>query len=368
MFSKINYYIFKRFLFTFIVTLLILSTILFVGDFVEQFRKSTGKNVPINIIIQLAIFNFPNLINYTLPITSFFGSILAFLILIRNSESIVINGMGISNLKLVLPAAILYFLIGVLFITIVNPLIAAFDDKYTDLKYEYIDRVDKFASITKNGLWLKQENSENGLTSVLYSAETNDQGKILHNFMLLEYDNKGAFNGRIDGKKAQLNNGYWEMFDAQVTPKYQETKFLKKLEYVTNIKSNDISDSLSSPSSISIWRLVTFINFLEDLGYSAVDFKMHLYGLISLPFFISALVFLAFSLVQGLKQNDKISKCLINSLIIIFFLYFISNLFNALGATSQIHPLIANFSMPVITVFLATGLYQYAELKRKKII
>ena len=368
MFNKINYYIFKKFLYSFLITFIILASIIFIGDFVEQFRKTAGKDVPFNIILQLTIFNFPNIISYTLPITSFFSSILALLILIRNSELTVISGMGISNIKAILPALILHFFIGITFITLVNPLIAIFDDRYSNLKYEYIDRVDKFASITKNGLWLKQDNYETNLTSVLYAKSTEQEGKILNFFMLLEYDDKGTFNGRIDGEKAELKNGYWKMSEIQVTPKYGETTYLNHLDYKTNIKPNDISDSLSSPSSISIWRLLTFISFLEELGYSAIDFKMHLYSLISLPFFISSLVLLAFSLIQGIKQNDKFSKIIFSSLILIFFFYFISNLLNALGSTSQIHPVIANFSMPLITFSIAIFIYQYWELKRKKIL
>ncbi|MBD1141941.1 LptF/LptG family permease [Pelagibacterales bacterium SAG-MED32] len=368
MLNKINYYILKKFLYSFLITFLILSSILFIGDFVEQFRKSAGKNVPINVILQLAIFNFPNLISYTLPITSFFSSILAFLILIRNSERIVISGMGISNIKIIIPAIFLYFILGTIFITLINPLISVFDDRYSDLKYEYIDKVDKFASITKNGLWLKQDNYENGLNSVLYAKETKDQGNTLYDFMLLEYDNKGVFNGRIDGNKAKLEDGYWEMYDIQITPKYGETNYKEKFNYRTNIKSEDITDSLSSPSSISIWRLLTFINFLEELGYSAVDFKMHLYGLICLPFFLSSLVFLASTIVKEIKPNDKFSNVIISSLIIIFFLYFISNLLNALGSTSKIHPIIANFSMIIITLLIASIIFYYSELKRKKII
>ena len=368
MFNKINFYILKKFLYAFFITFVILASIIFIGDFVEQFRKTAGKNVPFNIVLQLTLFNFPNLIAYTLPITSFFSSILALLILIRNSELTVISGMGISNLKAILPAVILHFFIGITFITLANPLIAIFDDRYSNLKYEYIDRVDKFASITKNGLWLKQDNYETNLTSVLYAKSTEQEGKILNFFMLLEYDDKGTFNGRIDGEKAELKNGYWKMSEIQVTPKYGETTYLNHLDYKTNIKPNDISDSLSSPSSISIWRLLTFISFLEELGYSAIDFKMHLYSLISLPFFISSLVLLAFSLIQGIKQNDKFSKIIFSSLILIFFLYFISNLLNALGSTSQIHPIIANFSMPLITFSIAIFIYQYWELKRKKIL
>ena len=368
MFNKINFYILKKFLYAFFITFVILASIIFIGDFVEQFRKTAGKNVPFNIVLQLTLFNFPNLITYTLPITSFFSSILALLILIRNSELTVISGMGISNLKAILPAVILHFFIGITFITLANPLIAIFDDRYSNLKYEYIDRVDKFASITKNGLWLKQDNYETNLTSVLYAKSTEQEGKILNFFMLLEYDDKGTFNGRIDGEKAELKNGYWKMSEIQVTPKYGETTYLNHLDYKTNIKPNDISDSLSSPSSISIWRLLTFINFLEELGYSAIDFKMHLYKLVSLPFFISTLVLLAFSIIHGIKQNDKFSRIIISSLILIFFLYFISNLLNALGSTAQIHPFVANFSMPLITFCIAIFIYQYWELKRKKIL
>ena len=368
MFNRINYYLLIKFTYSFAFTLIILSSIIFIGDFVEQFRKSAGKGVPLNIIMQLAIFNFPNLISYTLPITSFFSALFAFLNLIRNSESIVISGMGISNIKTLMPPITLYFLIGVVFILLANPLISVFDDKYSDLKYEYIDRVDKFASITKDGLWLKQGNDENELNSVLYAKKTENRGETLYNFMLLEYDKKGAFNGRIDGKKAQLNDGYWQMSEIQITPKYGESKFQDSLEYSTNIKSEDIADGLSSPSSISIWRLMRFIYFLEELGYSAVDFKMHLYELVSLPFYISSLVFLAFSLVQGIKQNDRFSKVIIKSLIIIFFLYFVANLLNALGTTSQIHPVFANFSMPLITFSIAAIIMQYSELKRRKII
>ncbi len=358
-----------RFSYSFLFTILILSSILFIGDFVEQFRKSTGKDVPINVVLQLTVFNFPNLIYYTLPITSFFSALLAFLNLIRNSESIVISGMGISNIKTLIPPITLYFLFGVIFILLANPLISVFDDRYSDLKYEYIDRVDKFASITKDGLWLKQGSDDNGLNSVLYAKKTENRGETLYNFMLLEYDGKGVFKGRIDGKKAQLNDdGYWEMSEIQITPKYGDSRYKNSLKYNTNIKSEDISDGLSSPSSISIWRLMTFIYFLEELGYSAIDFKMHLYELICLPFYISTLVFLAFSLVQGIKQNDRFSKVIINSLIIIFFLYFVANLLNALGSTSQIHPVLANLSMPLITFSIAAFVLQYSELRRKKLI
>lgn len=366
MINRMNLYILKQFLFSFVITFLIFAALLFIGDFVEQFRKSTGKNVPMNIIFQLAAFNFLNLISFTLPITSFFGSLMALLILIRNSETIVLNSAGQSIFKTIIPAVLLYFLIGVIFVTLINPLIAIFEKKYVELEYKYIDKVDKFASITKNGLWLKQENLEKNMFSVLYAKSIKNQGEELAEFMVLEYDETGVFQGRLDGKKAILKDGFWEMEGTQLTPKYGSSEYQEKYIYQTNVKLKDISDSLSSPSSISIWRLVTFINFLEELGYSAIDFKMYFYNLLCLPFFIASLVLLSSTITINLKQNDNFTKTIIYSVIIIFILYFLTNLFDALGSTSQIHPITAKLIMPIIVISFSILLQQFIEFKRKK--
>ena len=38
-----------------------------------------------------------------------------------------------------------------------------------------------------------------------------EQGRHIIDFMILEYDEKGSFQGRLDGKTAVLNNEYWIM-------------------------------------------------------------------------------------------------------------------------------------------------------------
>ena len=86
MLSKINLYLFRSFFFSFLITFIIFAALIFIGDFIEQFRKSTNKEVPLQIIIQLSSYNFLSLTMFTLPVVSFFSSLFAFLYLIRNSE------------------------------------------------------------------------------------------------------------------------------------------------------------------------------------------------------------------------------------------------------------------------------------------
>ena len=368
MFSKINIYLIKQFFISFVIVFFIFAALLIIGDFVEQFRKSTGKEVPIRIIFQLAIFNFFSLIEFIIPIVTFFAALLTYILLIRNSEFLIISSVGLSNLRILIPAVIIYFVVGVFFVTIINPLSAVFYDRYTELEYKYIAKLDKFASITKNGIWLKQFNYKKNISSVLYAQQVTDNGSTLLNFMLLEYDDKGVFQGRLDGKKAFLGNGFWSMDDVQISPKYDQASFNDKFRYETNIKQSDITNSLSSPDSISIWKMGKFINFLEDLGYSAREFKLYYYNLLILPFFLSFLTILASSLVLDLKQNSKISKIIIVAFILIFVIYFLSNLLDALGSSSQVSPFIAKITTPIFVLIFSFVIFNYSYLKNKKLI
>ena len=362
MLSKINLYLFKSFFISFLITFTAFAVLIFIGDFIEQFRKSTNKEVPLQVIIQLSSYNFLNLTMFTLPVVSFFSSLFAFLYLIRNSELIIVASSGVPIRSILISPIILYILIGAFFVTTLNPLMSVFEDKYSELEYEYIDKVDKFASITKNGIWLKQFNANNDLSSVLFAKDIKDEGESLSDFMILEYDKNGSFQGRLDGDSAKLNLDYWEMKNVQISPKFSESYFEENFKYHTNIKIEDITDSLSSPLSISFWRLGRFIEFLEDLGYSAVDFKLHYYNLIFLPLFMSSMLILSASIVNTLKQNDKFLATFIISLIFIFFVYFISNLFDALGSSSQLSPLIAKGCIPVIVILLSILIFRYPRL------
>lgn len=366
MLSRLNIYLIKNFLVTFFIVFAIFAALIIIGDFVEQFRKSTGKSVPIKIIFQLALFNFFSLISFIIPIVSFFGALFTFIYLIRNSEFLILSSSGLSLFRVILPAAILYFCLGIFFITIINPLSAVFHERYVELEYKHIAKLDKFASITKNGLWLKQFNKEKNVSSVLYAQQILDNGEILKNFMLLEYDQRGIFQGRIDGAKASLSNNIWEMEDVQISPKYGRANYKEKIQYETNIKPNDITDSLSSPKSISLWRMGKFIYFLEDLGYSARDFKLYYYNLLLMPFLISCLVVLAAAIVSELKHNQKYSRVILISFILIFFIYFLSNLFDALGATGQLNPFFSKIITPVMVFTISMVLFQISFFRKKK--
>ena len=352
MFSKVNLYLYKNYLIGFGIIFLIFSLLAFTGDLVENFRKSSAKDVPTSIVFEMSFYNFLSLIYETFPIIIFFSYIFTTVRLIRSSEYTVLKSSGIRNSSLLISPSILFLVISLLFILTVNPLTALFHSKYDELNYIYLKKTDKFASISKNGVWLKQDNNEKNVSSILNSKTIENEGEILNNFMILEYNQKGSYTGRLNGKKAKLEKGYWVLYDVTEYPRYSESKFSSELIYKTTIKYQDISNSLISPENISIYQLNEFIKLIEKLGYSAIDHKLEYYNLVLLPLLVLSLVFLANSLTLRMKHNDKIINLLIISICTIFIYYFFSNLFNALSLSSQINPFLAKIIVPILLSFL----------------
>jgi lipopolysaccharide export system permease protein len=363
-FSKLNIYLLRNFIYSFLIIFTLFLILVFFSDLIEQFRKSTNKNVPINIIFRLAFLNAPFLIFSTLPIVVFFSAIFCYLKLIRSSEYIVMGSSGISSLQLTRAPMAIYFLIGLVFVILINPLSAVFQKEFQELDYKYIKRVDRLTSISKNGIWLMQEN-KNGLTNIIYAKSIENEGATLIDFMLLEYGADNELKGRIDGEVAKLDNEKWLMNKLLFTKKDENPIFYDYLEYSAFITKDDIKNSLSAPEMMSFLQLGSFIYILEKLGYSANDYKIYFYNILLMPLVIIGFVLLANSIIINVKQNDKFTKVIVTSFLLIFIYYFITNLMNTLGSNSKLPPFIATLITPFLLFAISIIFYKYKTLTRK---
>ena len=365
MFSKINIYLLKNFIYSFMIVFFLITVLIFFSDLIEQFRKATNKNVPLDIIFRMTTLNIPSLSFSTLPIVIFFSTVFCYLKLIRGSEYIIMGSSGISSLQLAKAPILMFFIIGLIFVLFVNPLSALFQKEFQELDYKYMKRVDRLTSISKNGIWLLQENS-NGITNIIYAKNIEDEGSKLINFMLLEYDSENELKGRIDGKIAKLIDKKWLMNEILFTKKDSEPKFYEYLEYSATINKDDIKNSLSAPEMMSFLQLGSFIYILEKLGYSANDYKIYFYNILFMPIVIIGFVLLANAIVIDIKQNDKFTQIVLFSFLLIFIYYFFSNLMNTLGANSKINPLLSSLITPALLFVMSIGLHRYKTLIRKK--
>ena len=364
MLSKLNIYLLRNFIYSFLLVFILFTVLIFFSDLIEQFRKSTNKDVPINIIFRLTFLNAPFLTFSTLPIVVFFSTVLGYLKLIRSSEYIVMGSSGMSSLQSTNAPILFFFIISLIFVLVVNPLSAIFQKEFQELDYKYIKKVDRLTSISKNGIWLMQENP-NGITNIIYAKNIKNDGSTLIDFMLLEFSENDELKGRIDGQIAKLGDEKWVMSDLLLTKSDEAPVYYDYFEYSAYINKEDIKNSLSAPEMMSVLQLGSFIYILEKLGYSANDYKIYFYNILLMPFVIIGFVFLASSIIIDVKQNDKFYRTIITSFLIIFIYYFFSNLMNTLGSNSKLSPFLSTIITPSLLFFISIALNRYKTLKRR---
>ena len=134
MISKIDIYLLKNFIYTFLIVFTLFTLLIFFSDLIEQFRKSANKNVPIEIIFRLTFLNAPFLSFNTLPIVVFFSTIFCYLKLIRSSEYIVLGSSGISSLQLSKVPIVFFFFSRFNFFIYNKPLISSFSKRFSGFR------------------------------------------------------------------------------------------------------------------------------------------------------------------------------------------------------------------------------------------
>jgi lipopolysaccharide export system permease protein len=209
-----------------------------------------------------------------------------------------------------------------------------------------------------------QENDK-GITNIIYAKSIEDDGTTLIDFMLLEYNLENELSGRIDGEVAKLGDDKWSMNNLLLTRQGENPIYHKYYEYRAFISKEDIKNSLSAPEMMSFLQLGSFIYILEKLGYSANDHKIYFYNILLMPLIIIGFVLLANSIVIDLKQNDKFTRVIATSFLLIFFYYFISNLMNTLGSNSKFSPFLSTLITPCLLIALSIIVNKYKTLNKK---
>ena len=149
------------------------------------------------------------------------------------------------------------------------------------------------------------------------------------------------------------------------TKKDEDPVYYDYLEYNAFISKDDIKNSLSAPEMMSFLQLASFIYILEKLGYSANDYKLYFYNILLMPIVILGFVFLASSMIIDIKQNDKFTKVIVVSFLLLFVYYFFTNLMNTLGSNSKLPPFLSTLITPLLLFAISIAFNKYKTLSRK---
>ena len=185
----INKYLSKEFLKIVFNASLIFMALGFVMNLFEEINFFKDFNVNISIPLLLSFLIVPSLLNNFFPFVILISGIWFFLGIKKNDELTAINVSGISNISIIVIPCFLSIILGIFFITALNPITSVMIKKYETIKGSFEKDQEYLAAITENGIWIKEKNLE--INNIIRSTSLENEKLI--DVTIYEFDQNNNF-------------------------------------------------------------------------------------------------------------------------------------------------------------------------------
>ena len=316
-------------------------------DFVEMMRRAGDvPGVSAMAIATLSLCRVPSLAEQILPFAVLFGAMTTFLYLSRKLEFVVARAAGISAWQFLAPSLITAFLLGIVAITLYNPVSSALKEYALRIEARTLGKSGK---TDQQGFSIRQKTGDG--QAIIRARLATERGQKLTGVSVYRFDVDGHFTDRIEAETADLEPGAWRLskarvFQSGVAPQTQERLLLQ-----TNLSADQVRETLSSPDTISFWQMPNFIAAAEQAGLPALKYRLQYQTLLARPLMLVTMVLVAATVGLRFFRLGGMLKMVLAGVVGGFLLYVASQLAGDLGAAGVIHPVVAAW-MPAMVASL----------------
>ena len=335
---------------------------IFLIDLIELSRRITkSNNSDFLLALELALLKLPGMIMEIFPFIVLFASLSTFFYFAKRSELIVARASGVSIWHLLIPGVSLILIIGFFTVILIQPLIATSSYKFKELEAKTIRGQTSLITITENGLWLKDSDTNDNAYRIINSLGFDRNAKYLENVIFFNHSESGQLISRYDAEKVFLKPNYWELENIWIYKNIEETEFLKKIEIRTDLTAEQIQENFAPPETISIWNLPKFIKIAEQAGFTATKHKTKFYSILIFPLFLASMLIIAAPFSVRFIRSEKTNSLILSGLLCGLLLYTLSNVVSAFGASGSISPILSAWSPPVLAILLGVSALIFIE-------
>ena len=354
-----------KFMWSFLGVFALFELLLAMIDFIEEMRKPT--NMPFGEMLEIVLLNAPAANYQILPLVVILASVAFFLRLSRTNEMVVVRASGRSAFRILSAPVAMAGLIGVIAITMFNPIMVAATKLHIDMVNEHFGRSSNVLMVTSDGIWLRQGN-ERGQT-VIHALRAKPENGQFFDATFFTFSSEGEPLRRIAAKTATLGPQDWILEDvkswnlsARSNPESAALK-TESLTLPTTITLDSIADSFSKPELISFWELPDFIEQYKKAGFSARQYKAWYQSELSRPLFLIAIVLIAASFTIHNARFGHAGLSALIAVMIGFGMHYVRNLALVQGETGQIPIALAVWTPAIASLLFAIGVLIHLEYR-----
>ena len=358
--KKINIYLFYLTNKYLVINFLIISLFIIFVNLLELSRIISEGDKNIINFIYFSFLKYPSILNEIIPFVTIIS--ITFLIrnLISNNEFVSMRNLGYSIFDIFVPIALAIFIMGLLFLFLINPL-SVFMEKIYDSKLDKKDKSLYSIKISNNEMWIKN-NIDQQNSSYINIKNINLRNMNANNIIILQIID--GSNKLIMAENGEFENNLFLLKNVNIY-NLNNSNYSTLKDYKLKINFND--ENLIN--SISKYKLVPFFKYLN---HSKTLSKFNLYspeiGLYYLseilkPIFIVILGFVILGFTSKFQRNENFFKVLFLAISVGFMIFLLKELVTKLTISLSL-----NFLMSYLIIFLIPffiGLYQIIKIENE---
>tara|TARA_B100000609_G_scaffold198878_1_gene199694 strand:- start:490 stop:1563 length:1074 start_codon:yes stop_codon:yes gene_type:complete len=341
----LNFYILKRFLLGFLISLLVLVSIEIFFSFSSEMKYLNEGNYDFGIILKYIFLSIPRSIETMFPYSILIGALLSLGAMAADMEFVAMQSAGISVRKILTIVLLQTFFISTVFYFIVDSVVPKFSSEAESLRNTALKKQSYY---NKNGTWFKNKDSFIKISEI-YPDNT------IKGISVYTYDNNQLSSVNYI-QSAIFSNGKWSLQEI-IKINLNEEPITK--ERISNMQSDELIDiklidiKTDKPYSLTLRDVVRNIEYLERNNLDASIQEKIFWDKILKPIATVLMLFLAMPYIFGRLRSTNTSKRIVIGLFIGIIFFIISSILPNLGLIIGIHPLISAI-LPLV-VFAILG-------------
>jgi lipopolysaccharide export system permease protein len=340
-FLSLNYLKSILYVFFIILSVVIILNILSEVEFFKDYN--VGNLYP----LYLATLNSFDLIFEMFPFIFLIATQVFFINLFNDNQINIFKYSGLKNSKIIIILVFLSLLMGIVLVSIFYSFSSNLKNLYLEYKNQYSSDSKYLAVVTNNGLWIK----DNVDQKILIINADKIEGSFLTKVNISEFDNNFNLSQIITSEKVDIKSNNWKLTKA----KFVKNNITEEIDVATiysNFNYEQINSLFSNLSSLSILELINLRNNYQKINYSTTEIDVQLQKLISFPIYYLLMTILSAIIMLNTKRFRSTTLKITIGLFICVIVYYLNNLFYALGSTEKIPVILSVWITLIILTFL----------------
>ena len=344
-------YIIKKFLSTTLIVSFVFFGLVIIMSTFEEVTFFSETEVNIYFPMLLVFLNSFSILFQLFPFIFLIGIQFFFINFINSNEFNAFKSYGVSNIKILKIITLSAFVSGILILTLFYNFSAILKFKYIELKNAESNDSKYLASVTENGLWIKDEYNEDIL---FINAEKISKNKLLDT-QIIVFNNNFSIIKKIFSHEVNISKNDWVMNQALITDKDGKNSMEENYIFNTNFNYQKINNLYSDLSSLTFMGLLKLRKDYQLINYSIIDLDMHIANLFAYPFYLTVITILSSIIMINIPHQKPKIFYISGGIIFSVVIYYITFFFDALGRNEQI-PILLSAWLPIFLLLILSSI------------